>query len=363
MQALKQFINGRKSFAISLFLLLFLFAIASCSSGPAVENNNSTNSEIMESTRAVQVEKSQTPRTQLAPTVTQTVTYSLPGLSPESGELTLVLDGDLLSTDVPEITSTPTKTQTKTRTPTRTRLPTKTRVPSNTPTNTKIPATPVPQDAPVRIFIPASYSKITTPMTLLAAVIPGSGGNVHMQLTGENGRIILQKDWIFPYANGRRITIDEKFDLQISGVAESARLSIYTLDAYGRIIALSSEDILLISIGDTDLVEANNIMDAFTIRSPYPEKNIHHGIVEVRGITRSRMASTVYMELVDQTGVMVGSYIHPQVIQPSLEYQILDCDIQYQVKAPKWVRLIMHQIDIRTGKDVAIASMVLKIYP
>jgi len=357
------FIYVRKSFAISLFLLLLLFVIPSCSSGPAVEDNNSTYLETLESTQTGHEEESQTPRTQLATPLPLTETYSLLKPSPGSEELTLVLDGDLLSTDIPEVTITPTKTQTKTRTPTRTKLPTKTRVPSKTPTNTKIPSTPVPQDAPVRIFIPASYSKITTPMTLLAAVIPGSGGNVHMRLTGENGRIILQKDWIFPYANGRRTTIDEVFDLQISGVAESAQLSIYTLDDYGRIIALSSEDILLISIGDTDLVEANNIMDAFTIRSPNPEKNIRHGIVEVRGITRSRQASTVYMELVDQTGVIVGSYVHPEVIQPSLEYQIINCDIPYQVKAPKWVRLIMHQIDIRTGRDVAIASMVLKVSP
>ena len=124
---------------------------------------------------------------------------------------------------------TPSKTATPSKIPTRTKAPTKTRIPTRTPKPTAIPPTPIPQDNPVRIFMPASYSKITTPFNLLAAVIPGSGGNVHMQLTGENNRMILDKSWIFHYANGRRTTIDEQFDINISGVAEAARLShLYT---------------------------------------------------------------------------------------------------------------------------------------
>lgn len=350
-------------FAISIFLSVIVFWGTSCSGASDVQDPDTENSNIQTTPQQTQENNDLPTRNPEMVSITPTEIMMQADATDSVEEIQPVSVESLTGTVMPEITMTPTKTQTQTRTPTRTKVPTKTRVPSNTPTNTRIPATPVPQDAPVRIFIPASFSKVTAPLKLLVAVVPGSGGNVHMRLTGENDRIILQKKWIFPFANGRRTTIDEEFDLQISGVAESARLTIYTLDDYGRVIALSSEDILLISIGDTDLVEATNIMDAFTIRSPYPEKNIHHGVVEVSGITRTRVASTIFMELVDQNGTIVGSYASDDVIEPSLEYQIIDIDIPYQIKSPKWVRLIMHHMDTRTGKDVAIASMVLKLYP
>jgi hypothetical protein len=258
---------------------------------------------------------------------------------------------------------TPYKTATPSKTPTRTKAPTKTRVPTKTPKPTAIPPTPVPQDNPVRIFNPASYSKITTQFNLLAAVIPGSGGNIHMQLIGENNRVILEKSWIFHFANGRRTTIDEQFDITISGVAEAARLSIYTLDENGRIMALASEDILLLSVGEADLAEALDLMEPFSLRAPYPGNSIRKGILEIRGITRTRTASTIYLELVDQTGKVVGSYVSQNAIQPSLEYQSLEVDMPYKVNKATWVRLIMHQVDIRNGKDVAISSIILKLYP
>ncbi len=260
-------------------------------------------------------------------------------------------------------TKTSTKTSTKTKYPTRTKAPTKTRAPTKTPTETKIPPTPVPQDNPIRIFIPSSYSKVANPFHLLAAVIPGAGGNVHMRLTGDGGRTILEKKWIYPNANGRRTTIEEDYQVSIHGVAEAALLTIYTLDNYGRIIALSSEELVLISIGETDIMESTNLSEPFTIRAPYPETSIHHGMLEVRGITRVRTASTIYLELVDQERKIVGSYVFPEVIQPSLEYQTMDVDIPYQVRGSTWVRLIMHQIDIRNGNDIGVSSLLVKLYP
>lgn len=268
--------------------------------------------------------------------------------------------GSIPGTPIP---LTPSKTSTATKIPTRTRVPTNTRAPTRTPTATRIPPTPDPQDAPIRIYNPASYSKIVSPFQLFVAAIPGADGNVHMRLTGENRSILSEKTWIFPYANGRRTTIDEEVSVDISGLAESARLTIFTLDKYGRMIALTSEDLLFLSVGKTEIMEAQNLMAPFTIRSPYPETVIRRGIVQLRGITRTRIASALFYELIDQKGNVVGSYASPNVLQPSLEFQDGSVDIPYKVKGPTLVRLIMHQVDIRNGMDVAVSSMLLKLYP
>ena len=262
------------------------------------------------------------------------ITSTLPGL-PESISTATAIS---IATDTPTVEAdntglsigsisgtaialTPSKTSTATKKPTRTKAPTNTRMPTRTPTSTRIPPTPDPQDAPIRIYNPASDSKIVSPFQLFVAAIPGADGNVHMRLTGENGSILSEKTWIFPYANGRRTTIDEEVSVDISGLAEAARLTIFTLDKYGRMIALTSEDLLFISIGETELMEAQNLMAPFTIRSPYPETVIRRGIVQLRGITRTRTASALFYELIDQKGNIVGSYASPDVLQPSLEFQ------------------------------------------
>ncbi len=240
----RKFIIGKRRGNFFFLCIIFIFAAASCTDGRDQTNTNPNLPEIVQN----------------SPTLIQDTL-----ISSTQGVAEIPIAGSTLEISLSELANNPTSTKTQvkqsptpsntptaSKTPTRTKAPTKTRVPTRTPKPTAIPPTPIPQDNPVRIFNPASYSKITTPLNLLAAVIPGSGGNVHMQLTGENDRKILEKTWIFHYANGRRTTIDESFDITVSGVAEAARLTIFTLDENGRIIALSSEDILLLSIGQAD---------------------------------------------------------------------------------------------------------------
>ncbi len=350
----KLFISERRAYFALMYIIFFLIA-ASCTDASDQNNNSPILTEIVQgSLTPIQYSLiSSTQEAAVIPIASSIPEITLSGLETSPTSTIVIINQS----------PTPSKTYTPTKIPSRTKAPTKTRVPTRTPKPTAIPPTPVPQDNPVRIFNPASYSKITSPFNLLVAVIPGSGGNVHMQLTGENNRLILEKSWIFHYANGRRTTIDEDFDITISGVAEAGRLSIYTLDENGRIMALSSEDILLLSIGEGDLAVALDLLEPFPLRAPYPGNSIRNGIVEIRGITRTRTASTIYFELVDQTGKVVGSYVSQNAIQPSLEYQTLNVDLPYKVSKATWVRLIMHQVDIRNGKDVAVSSIILKLYP
>lgn len=333
---------------VTVSLLIFLTA---CSG-----ENQAPTSSIEETRKVVLTEVAATFfRSTEIPTLT--ITNPPMVLVADEGETPSVVISKTVASIVPSKTSTPTPK------PTRTKKPTFTKVPSKTPTSTRIPPTPIPQDAPIRIYVPASNSIITSPLQLAAGVVPGSGGNVYLRLTGEKGQTILEKSWVFAYANGKRTTIDEQFPFKIAGLSEAARLTIFTRDSYGRTIALSSEDVLLISIGETDLAEAQNLMSAFTIRSPYPESSIHHGLVEVRGITKTRSTCAVYFELVDVDGKVVGSYTSPDVVQPSLEYQDVKIDVPYKVSKGTSIRLIMHQIDVKNGMDLAVSSLLLRVYP
>lgn len=353
MQLSRKSSGWRKVWIASAFLILFIPLIIAACTGGDLAPAPPVRSPSTDGFTATYL----TPSASISTATVNSIRTDTPTVVTNGTALSI---GSISGTAMP---LTPSKTSTATKKPTRTKIPTNTRAPTRTKTATRIPPTPDPQDAPIRIYSPASYSKIVSPFQLFAAVIPGADGNVHMRLTGENGSILSEKTWIFPYANGRRTTIDEEVSVDISGLAEAARLTLFTLDKYGRMIALTSEDLLFISVGETELMEAQNLMAPFTIRSPYPETVIRRGIVELRGITRTRTACALFYELIDQKGKIVGSYASPDVLQPSLEFQDGSVDIPYQVKGPTLVRLIMHQVDIRNGMDVAVSSILLKLYP
>ena len=149
-----------------------------------------------------------------SPTISRTSTSRSDGLTAESIRLSATATQTITRTKVPSVT----------RKPTSTRKPTRTKVPSKTPTKAGPTATPAPQDAAIRIYSPASLSRVISPIHLVMSVSPGSKGSVFMQITGEDGSLIYDRKWTFSYANGKRMTIDEDIEFSLSVLSETAHL-------------------------------------------------------------------------------------------------------------------------------------------
>ncbi len=256
---------------------------------------------------------------------------------------------------------TPSGSPTKTPKPTKTPLPTKTKKPSFTPTPPGPTATAAPQDAPIRIFSPASFSRINSPIKLVMNVVPGSKGNVYLQLIGEQSQLLFDKKWSFPNANGKRTVITEEINFAIESVAEAANLKVFTYDEYGRLMNLASEDIILLSIGKEDLAEPENLMSPFALIRPYPDQVIKDGLIIINGMTRCRTDCRLYFEVVDTTGKQLAVFEQQNIIQASLDYQPIYFEIPVDVTLTTPVRLIMHQQDIFSREDIAVSSILLKL--
>ncbi len=82
-------------------------------------------------------------------------------------------------------------------------------------------------------------------------VTPGEDGYVYLSLVGEDQRIIYSQALDYRRAVYSRFLILPSLEFTIPKVAETARLTLETRDLYGRISALSSVDIILLSIGIT----------------------------------------------------------------------------------------------------------------
>jgi hypothetical protein len=204
---------------------------------------------------------------------------------------------------------------------------------------------------------------VTNPLRVLASVSPGAGGNVSLRLTSETGRIVASRDWIFNTVGGKRITIDQNFPITVDGVAEAARMQIFTRDSEGRLIALSSEDLLLLSIGKTKLIEAGDLLEPFQLFHPIADETIRHGIVEVEMNVRVRQPSLLVIELVGPDRSVISGKQLPQVFQAAREFTPITATLQYQVNQKTRARLTLRLIDPQTKENLAVFSQVVNLYP
>lgn len=261
-------------------------------------------------------------------------------------------------TIAPTITLTPTKT----RIPTKTYPPTRTRRPSKTPT---ITLTPVPPQAYLRIAKPGPLSKIASPIRIEMGLTPGDDGMLYIDLVGEDGRYITRE--VADYRNfiNKQIYTVHEISFEIPGAAETARLILSVRDRYGRTIALSSVDLVLVQMGDNIINPEAFPQEPFLIRSPKADDIITGGIVHLSAVARPLNNNPLIIELVNETGGAIASRIL-QVDPPigNLSHTPFEIDIPYQISNTTRARLTIHQVsDGRLPGTIALNSIALTLKP
>lgn len=316
----------------------------------------------------------------VTPTITLTATFTLvPTLTPVPSETTTPIPSPTPTTEpssTPTTTETPTETSTitpgpsptNTRTPTKTLLPTRTLVPSRTRSSTFTPTitnTPTPPQPNLMFSKPGALSKISSPIRMEVLVSPGEDGLITFTLTGEDGRLIREQ--IENYTNylGRRLWISPTLDFDISAAAELARLSVFTRDIAGRIIALHSVDVILLMVGNDDINTPAITQEPYIIRYPEPAQVVNGGTLILYSLIRPVNSSPLLVEIIDDSGKVVGSKEFT-VPQPSgdLSHSPMVFEIPYSVDAPTGARVTLSQkSDNRIPGIVALSSMLIMLEP
>jgi len=318
-------------------------------------------------------------------TITRTATATVTITPTASETATMTATATPLPTETftltPSPSSTPTLTSTETLTitagpsPTNTRTPTRTRRPSitssitltRTPTQTStVTNTPTPPFAMLRLQRPGPMSKVVSPIQIVAMISPGDDGYVYLQLIGEDNRIISQGYLDYRTSIGRTFLIDPLLDFDISAAVESARLILFTRDQYSRLKALSSTDILLMSVGAPEIYPFTELKSPYLIRYPFKDQEIEGGQLPLIGLARPVNDKPIIIELIDQNGRVVGK---SEISVPSptgdLSHTPFNTTIAYTVTDETPVRLTLRQ---ESGNEtipgnVALASMEIVLKP
>ena len=215
---------------------------------------------------------------------------------------------------------------------------TTTSLPTGTPTSF-----PWHKPGAIRFETPGPMSKVISPIQLRMMVVAGDSERVQVDLYGEDGRLLARElRKVIATSRGALVTVRIPFETRAA--AELGRITVSTLDKEGRIQALNSVRLLLLSAGLNEINPVGDSSEPILLLEPNVEKPISGGVVTVKGDLWPFNLQPVILELVDGEGKSISlrilnmNHIHPQLFETTLPYKVSE-------STP--VRLVIRQDDDR----------------
>ena len=264
-------------------------------------------------------------------------------------------------------TWTPVTTFTATPHPSRTQTPTDGPTPRFTRTATRTPTvtqTPGPPDALLRITRPGLYSKITSPYKMEAMVTPGEDGYVYLSLLGEDGRLLYAQSLDYRRSLYSRFLIVPSIEFDLTGVAETARLSLETHDAFGRRIAVSSVEVVLLSIGDNETNAVERVFSPYVIDAPFGGQTVSGGELVISGRAAPVSSAPLQIELWGENGEVLAARTLALEPPEGQTYAAFTVELAYAVPGQTQARLAFYQeSDGRIPGVAALNSVAIQLRP
>lgn len=224
--------------------------------------------------------------------------------------------------------------------------------PSDTPepANTSTPqptftATTIPGHEPAAIEIqsPGPMSKVVSPIVLRMNIVSGENEKAQIDLYGEDGRLLSRILKKVP-RSGKGVDQSIKIPFEIPGAAEVGRVTVSTTDKAGRLQALNSVRLLLMSSGTNEINPPGNPSEPVGVFSPKLEDAASGGVLNLRGDVWPFNLNPVILELIGPDGKSLGLRI---LTIEHLNPQLFETTIPYKVSDPTLAHLIIRQDDDR----------------
>ncbi len=213
-----------------------------------------------------------------------------------------------------------------------------------------VPPTPIPTTLPdipntlLEIRNLAPLSKVTSPLHLFAYVKTGADGRVLIELLGEDNRALYRELKVINYVKaGVSTTLSTDLDFEIPSIAEMGRLRLSITDKYNRTVSLNSVPLLLLSLGDPDIIPPVDFLAPIVIQQPANKSLIQGGKVLVAGIARPGGLGTLMIKLITTDGKEVGSRLVGVQTPEEGSYGPFAIEVPYTVSQPTPVLLVIQE--------------------
>ena len=227
-------------------------------------------------------------------------------------------------------------------------------------TPTAFPEIPI---AGIQIFKPGDLSKVASPIEVSAYLRPGAGGQVTIELFGEDGRLLVRQIRVYDVTPGARVNLYEEVPFQISAAAEVGRLVLSMADEAGRLIAVNSIDLILLSMGDSDINPSDALLDFIYIQQPKLKTLVQGGSVLVSGLARPFIDQSLVVHLIAEDGRVVGQRLVAVGERAANGYGEFGVEVSYNVWRLTPVRLTIYEVGSPISPYRYLSSLELVLGP
>lgn len=300
-----------------------------------------------------------------------TATTPVPTLFPTQYVPT-VIAMTVAAQDIESPPNNPGEFSTATASPTLPPSPTPSKVPpSETPTPTSDPnrsledlPSPdgIPQ-SPNQIISPGSGSKVISPFILRAAIKPSQDSVVHIELLGEDGRLLMREIRSYESPQTDWISLGSEVSYGVNGAEEPGRLQISVEDEHGRFESVSSVELILHSVGDQDLNLPSDLLEDIVLESPLANRLIQDGKMRVSGLARTRSDQPLRIEIVSSDGKIVGTRQVSVTYSEENSYGTFAIDVPYTVSNTQSARVQVWETGDRIPGIVNLSSVEVLLAP
>lgn len=219
--------------------------------------------------------------------------------------------------------------------------------------------------ATVQIVAPGPGSKVASPIHLQMKLYPGDGEKLLMQLFGEDGRLMAERLMSIDVPKSGWANQSMEIPFEVSTAGEAALLVVSTRDEFGRRVAQTSVQLLLLQIGDSDIEPSGFDRQPFVLDTPVYLSLAKNGLVHVQGFVHAIGGGPIAADLVTQSGGIIDSEV---ITLPEhsddQDFVPFTMDIPYSVSMRTPVRLILRQMDEgHSSIDVSLWSVAIYLDP
>jgi len=232
---------------------------------------------------------------------------------------------------------------------------------SRTPT---ITPTPTLSGAFLNIMRPGPLSKVVSPIQLEAAAHAGANGTIRVELIGEDGQAIVRKILLVGDQPYMSIYLSTSIAFEISTVSQAGRLQISIDDQYKRPVALSSVDLILLSMGSNARNLPGDGLEPFIILQPKPDQVISGNKLVVQGLARPlNSTQPLIVKLVTESGTILGTKSIYVIPQPDGGHSPFSVEFPISVTEAHDTRVIISQDGDHIPGVAALSSVDFTLMP
>jgi hypothetical protein len=231
--------------------------------------------------------------------------------------------------------------------------------PTLEPTSTATPGPPVPRAA-IQVTAPGPMSKLVSPIQVRMLVLAGDSKRVEVDLLGEDGRMLGRTLTAVPGdPDGDPVSLKIPFEIRAAG--ENGYLQVSTKDGNGRVVALITVPVILLSAGESQVnPPGDTVYERIAVADLPPESAANGGVLTVKGDMLPFSTQPMILELIADAGQELSLRVL-SVTGPG--WQPFQTTMPFRVTEPTSARLFAHEADDVLEGDVYVYSQSITLNP